>query len=270
MKKLFFLLFRSFILRIFFKFNYTLRKTVKEKKILLEIKNLKIYKTNHQLIRLGESGDGGYLVPDDLSGITACFTGGVGPMIKFEHDLAIRGIKCFMADYSVNNLPSPIHSKFFFTKKFLGTQNNNIYINCNQWLSENTKDNEDYIFKIDIEGDEYKILLNITEEHLLRMRMIIFEIHDFSNILFPLGFEIIKSLFDKLLKHHSIVHISPNNVSPAVRFSKKLTLYDQLEITLLRNDRISYKEYAKNFPHPLDSKNNNFFKSKLPDCFYLE
>jgi hypothetical protein len=175
-----------------------------------------------------------------------------------------------MADYSVNNLPSPIHSNFFFTKKFLGTQNNNIYINCNQWLSENTKDNEDYIFKIDIEGDEYKILLNITEEHLLRMRMIIFEIHDFSNILFPLGFEIIKSLFDKLLKHHSIVHISPNNVSPAVRFSKKLTLYDQLEITLLRNDRISYKEYAKNFPHPLDSKNNNFFKSKLPDCFYLE
>ena len=102
------------------------------------------------------------------------------------------------------------------------------------------------------------------------MRMIIFEIHDFSNILFPLGFEIIKSLFDKLLKHHSIVHICPNNVSPAVRFSKKLTLYDQLEITLLRNDRISYKEYAKNFPHPLDSKNNNFFKSKLPDCFYLE
>jgi hypothetical protein len=269
MKRLFFLLFRSYILKFFFKFNYVLRKAVHEEKILLQIKKLKIYQTNHQLIRLGESGDGGYLVPDDLSGIAACFTGGVGPMIKFEHDLAIRGIKCFMADYSVDSLPPPVHSNFFFTKKFLGTENNNIYINCNQWLSENMKDDEDYIFKIDIEGDEYKILPNITEENLLRMRIIVFEIHDFSNILFPLGFEIISALFGKLLKHHSIVHICPNNVGPAVQFSKNLELYDNLEITLLRNDRISKREYAKVFPNPLDSKNNKFFKSKLPDCFYL-
>jgi len=269
MKKIFFLIFRSYFLKFFFKFNYTLRKTVNEEKILLYLKNFKIYQTNHQLIRLGESGDGGYLVPDDLDGITACFTGGVGPMIKFEHDLANRGVKCFMADYSVDSLPPPLHPNFLFIKKFLGTQTDNIYINCNQWLSENMKNKEDYIFKIDIEGDEYKILLNITEEHLQRMRVIVFEIHDFSNILFPLGFEIIKLIFDKLLKYHSIVHICPNNVSPAIQFSKKLRLYDQMEITLLRNDRISHREYAKNFPHRLDSKNNNFFKSKLPDCFYL-
>jgi hypothetical protein len=29
--------------------------------------------TDHPLIRLGCSGDGGYLVPDDLEGIAACF-----------------------------------------------------------------------------------------------------------------------------------------------------------------------------------------------------
>jgi hypothetical protein len=139
MKKIFFLIFRSYFLKFFFKFNYTLRKTVNEEKILLYLKNFKIYQTNHQLIRLGESGDGGYLVPDDLDGITACFTGGVGPMIKFEHDLANRGVKCFMADYSVDSLPPPLHPNFLFIKKFLGTQTDNIYINCNQWLSENMK-----------------------------------------------------------------------------------------------------------------------------------
>jgi hypothetical protein len=32
----------------------------------------------HPLIRVGPDGDGGYLLPDDLSGIVACFSPGVG------------------------------------------------------------------------------------------------------------------------------------------------------------------------------------------------
>jgi hypothetical protein len=33
--------------------------------------------TTHPLIRVGAHGDGGYLVPDDLDGIAACFSPGV-------------------------------------------------------------------------------------------------------------------------------------------------------------------------------------------------
>jgi hypothetical protein len=272
----FFLLFRNFFIKIFYKSNYIIRKIVEEEKVLLLIKSFKIYKTNHKLIRLGDLNDGGYLIPDDLNEISASFTGGVGSTVKFEYDLAAKGIKCFVADYSVESLPLPsfpiyksVDKNIVFIKKFLGDKNDDLYIDINQWLSKNTKINEDYILKLDVEGDEYKLLSSITEDNLSKMRIIIFEIHNFTNILHPLGFEVIKFIFDRLQKKHSIVHIHPNNVSPAIRLTKKLTLYDQLEITLLRNDRIFEKDYAKEFPHPLDSKNKFFFKSQLPDCFYL-
>lgn len=265
---MYFLIFRTYLLRFFYKINLNVRRIVKEDKVLLLIKTFKIYETNHKLIRLGDDGDGGYLVPDDLLGISACFTGGAGKTIKFEYDLANLGIKCFINDYSIDSSIFPYHEKIFLSKKFLGTENSDKYIFFKEYLEKNTSDNQDYILKLDIEGDEYEIFQSLTEENLKRMRIIIFEIHDFTNIIAPLGFEIIKKIFSKLQKNHSIVHICPNNVTPGIKFSKKLTLFDQLEITLLRNDRIIEKNLAKNFPHSLDSKGNSIFNNRLPKCFY--
>ena len=55
-----------------------------------------------QLIRIGGGGDGGYLVPDDLDGIAACFSPGVSVTSDFELGMAERSIPCFMADASVD------------------------------------------------------------------------------------------------------------------------------------------------------------------------
>lgn len=44
------------------------------------------------LIRLGPGGDGGYLVPDDLDGIVACYSPGVSAISGFERDCADRGM----------------------------------------------------------------------------------------------------------------------------------------------------------------------------------
>ena len=61
--------------------------------------------TPHALIRLGGETDGGYLVPDDFEGIHTCFSPGVAEVANFETEMAARGIRCFMADYSVNAPP---------------------------------------------------------------------------------------------------------------------------------------------------------------------
>jgi hypothetical protein len=42
--------------------------------------------TQHELIRLGGNGDGGYLVPDDLDGLDYCFSPGVSITANFEND----------------------------------------------------------------------------------------------------------------------------------------------------------------------------------------
>lgn len=50
-------------------------------------------------------GDGGYLIPDDLEGISACFSPGVDDRATFETSLIARGIPCFLADASVDKAP---------------------------------------------------------------------------------------------------------------------------------------------------------------------
>src|SRR5262245_53497979 len=48
------------------------------------IKRLHPVTTDKKLIRIGEEGDGGYLVPDDLDDVVACFSPGVGAVASFE------------------------------------------------------------------------------------------------------------------------------------------------------------------------------------------
>ncbi len=43
-------------------------------------------KTEYDLIRFGPKGDGGYLLPDNLDNIEACFSPGVFEITKFEYD----------------------------------------------------------------------------------------------------------------------------------------------------------------------------------------
>jgi hypothetical protein len=97
-----------------------------------DIKNLLTklspYKTEHQLIRIGPNRDGGYLVPDDLENIKACFSPGVSDYAHFEEDLLKRyGINSFQADFSVEGPPQSFEP-LSFTKKFLGSFNNDKFI----------------------------------------------------------------------------------------------------------------------------------------------
>ena len=255
--------------KLLFRLNLALFFPVlREKQLLDFLYRFRPYETNFPLIRLGEVGDGGYLIPDDFfGGGVTCITAGVGEQIGFEFDLAKKGINCYMADHSVEKPPLS-HKLFHFKKKFIGTKNDDIHISFKDYLNEILKPNEDYILKIDIEGDEYKILPLIEEQDLARMRIVILEFHHFTNIITQMGYNLMEIIMNKIQKNHTIVHINPNSYSPCIKFSKKIELYDLLEITFLRNDRITKKKEQLIFPHALDSITNNFFKSKLPECFY--
>jgi len=74
--------------------------------------------SNHKLIRVGGDSDGSYLVPDDLDGVTMCFSPGVSIEADFEFQLANRGMKCYLADYSVDEAPLS-HPNFHFEKNIL-------------------------------------------------------------------------------------------------------------------------------------------------------
>jgi hypothetical protein len=77
--------------------------------------------TNIPLIRIGADEDGGYLIPDDLTGISACYSPGVDQIASFETALLEHGIPSHLADLSVEG-PPPGTAAASFIKKFIGAK----------------------------------------------------------------------------------------------------------------------------------------------------
>jgi hypothetical protein len=223
--------------------------------------------TNRELVRFGGEHDGGYLIPDDLEGIAGCFSAGVGDVADFERDIANKGIRCFLADYSVD-APPVHHDLFDFEKKFVGTQDNAQCMTLESWMKRKAPDKVDLILQMDIEGAEYGVMLASSMETLARFRIMIFEFHKLDAICDRYGFESIALTFQKLLTQFEIVHIHPNNYQPPVEFAG-CQIPPCLEITFLRKDRISSLRPTTMFPHPRDRVNvPRMADYALPRCWF--
>jgi hypothetical protein len=210
--------------------------------------------TEHPLVRLGSDGDGGYLVPDDLEGIGACFSPGVDNRASFESDLLKRGVPCFLADASVERAPID-HTMIHFTKKFLGVVNDTSTMTFDDWIDVSHPGSDDLILQMDVEGAEWSVLLNISTKNLRRFRIIAIELHDLERLMDKHAFQIINGVFNRLLEYFYVVHNHPNNFGRSVRY-RSTVIPRVLEMTFLRRDRARSIQYASSFPHPLDRTND--------------
>ena len=232
--------------------NLFLYKLINKSSLSLFFKNLNVYKTN--LVRIGGDNDGGYLIPNDLEGIKYCFSPGVADSIAFEKDLAKKNITSFLIDYSIEKLPEE-NKLFEFKKKFLGIKNNEKFITINKWIKESSfmNSNTDAILQMDIEGNEYEVLLDFEEVLMKRFRILVIEFHQFYDLTTPFGHKIIQAVFDKILQNFFIVHIHPNNLFPTMNVLG-YEIPNLLEFTFLRKDRLKDKAFIKSLPHDLDKK----------------
>lgn len=222
--------------------------------------------TNHPLIRIGCDGDGGYLVPDDLEGITACFSPGVSTVADFELSLAERGIPCYLADYSVERAPVQ-HPLISFEKKFLGLQNNEIFTTLDAWVAAHTPNRTDFLIQMDIEGAEYDVLFDVSEETLRKCRILVIEFHHLDRLINNEGFRFLNLIFTKLDKYFKVLHIHPNNCAPSYTYDE-FEIPPIMEFTFLRRDRISSESTIQKFPHKLDRANlPNRSDVELPSCW---
>jgi hypothetical protein len=228
---------------------------------------IKPVKTNFDLIRVGAAGDGGYLVPNDLDGIDACFSPGVSTVADFEVALANRGIKCFLADYSVE-APPVSHPLFDFEKKYLGPKSTDMYQTLNDWIAKKSLSTGDLILQMDIEGAEYGVLLETSSELLKKFRIVVIEFHDLDSLYDKMGFDLLNHVFSKILRDFEVVHIHPNNCRTATR-CYDYEIPPAMEFTFIRKDRVTHKTYAVDFPHALDAKNMSQYKDiPLPKCWH--
>lgn len=250
--------------------GYLILKVTPAEKIKSFLKKVYPKKTKSGLIRMGGESDGGYLIPNDLNGVSSCFSPGVSDISQFERECLDKGISVFMADYSVSEpkLDSKKY-KYSFLKKFIGSYSNEKFISINQWISSNLLEKDgDLILQMDIEGSEYQSILNISEELLLKFRIIVIEFHHLESLWNPHFFQIFEATILRLLENHTCVHIHPNNsYGIEERFGMKIPRI--LEMTFYRNDRGITDQYVTNFPNPLDKDSISADTILLPKDWYF-
>jgi len=245
--------------------------SVSKEDVVSLIKDLWPQNTNFKLIRLGPDGDGGYLVPDDLENIKACFSPGVDLVSDFELECYNRGMQIFMADKSVDKPKLKISkNEYNFIKKFIGTINNEDLITMDKWTSSaNLNANSDLLLQMDIEGHEYSTILSMSTELMKRFRIIVIEFHDLNKLWNKEFFRLAQSVFLKIFDTHVCVHIHPNNCC-GIDEQKGVEIPRVAEFTFISKDRITYSRDATEFPHKLDFDNTDNKSIVLPRMWYKQ
>jgi hypothetical protein len=202
------------------------------------------------LIRLGKSNDGGYLINHHDMDKTHTLIGfGLGEDWSFEQEF-FNHCDCNLVMYDGNVDPEKFtdyHSYLdFFNEKAQHLRknigNNEDSISCQQAIV-----NEHTFVKCDIEGNEYQIL-----DELIKIRHklsgLIMEFHDVNS---HCNFDAMANFIAKI--GMPLVHLHINNY---FYYKKNNTaIPDILELTFTSSDNISYHPQLI-LPHRLDQVNN--------------
>jgi hypothetical protein len=226
-----------------------------------------------RLVRVGGERDGAYLLPDDLDGISACFSPGVANRKDFEDELLMtRGIRSYMVDFSSDEarFRTPLEpGGQFFEKKWLAPNDSDNSISLATWVGEREPQSSALLLQMDIEGAEYANLATVPDSVLAQFRILVVEFHNFRERLMALpdDGEFAKVL-ERLSKHFQVVHARPNNCCPSGPVSPTSTeVPTVIEVTLLRRDRFrmrpSNRMRSVKIPHPRDISRNVIHKPPL-------
>lgn len=238
-----------------------------EVKSLLQLLHPSLTKSG--LNRIGnKDGDGGYLIPDVLDKIDACFSPGCGGVTSFEEECVQSKIRCYVCDGSMDMKPI---EGIIFKKKFLKSSSDEDTQTLEEWIrDEGLQDSKQLMLQMDVEGHEYEVILGTSESTLSQFEVIVCEFHYLDALPEKSFFLIANSAFRKLLKTHTCVHIHPNNADP-VKSWKGLDFVRAMEFTFLRKDSDELRATGMrcDFPHVMDRDNVQSAESiVLPECWY--
>lgn len=231
-------------------------RMTEESRVMELIRSLRPVKVPTRLVRLGPPRDGGYLIPDDLEGLVACFSPGVERQSGFEVDCAEKGMEVYLADHSVAG-PAEAHERFHFTRRHLGALTTAGSMTLDDWVNQSLADPAgDLMLQIDVEGSEYEVFLAASDPLMGRFRIIVAEFHSLDQWWNEPFFNVASRVFGKILQTHCCVHLHPNNHSGSVTHAG-VTIPEVMEMTFLRRDRLEKLELVESLPHPLDRPNRD-------------
>ena len=232
-----------------------------------------------KLIKVGTGSDGTYLIPDDLEGVTDCFSpGGCGYKYFEDYLLAHFGIRSHICDpiSTISDFTTSFSpGKQTFRQCWLSDTSSSDSITLQDWVEEELDElSNDLILQMDIEGAEHSILSSVNPNILKNFRIIVIELHDFSSLIdSPEHYNKILSSLKALTLNHASVHIRANNSTrlhhhPGVIHygeDSGANLPDIVEVTFLRKDRFESINTLidPEIPHILDIFSNVYLNPPL-------
>lgn len=212
-----------------------------------------------ELIRVGKSFDGGYIMASPLSSEKIAYSIGICDDVSWDLDMARMGYQVYQYDHTIQSLPEE-HSNFHWKKLGLGGENRGELRTLGSILSENGHAMAlGMVLKIDIEGGEWEVLNSCSEELLSRFDQIVLELH---NLVKSQDQEAILRALELLNKTHFVAHVHGNNYG-CVEYCGDLMTPNLLEVTYLSREKYRFTNRKSNacIDFGLDRPN----RSDIPD-----
>jgi hypothetical protein len=204
-------------------------------------------------IRLGDPGDGGYVIANCIKKNVGVLSLGVGENISFDLSISKYARNIHLYDHTVENLPESIPNSIFF-KEGLGNTIKENFTTLNTAIDRFDTD-QDLILKMDIESSEWEILSNIDLIVLSKFSQIIIEFHGLTRVLDDEFFETMMDSFQNLNSTHYLINTHVNNYEP-VQIIGGFPLPNVIECTYLRKTEGPLNPIRNSHPHNLNMPNN--------------
>lgn len=203
---------------------------------------LRVEPSPYGLVRKGSNFDGGYVIADNLNSDDFLLSFGVGTDVSFEHSLStsIRGIHLY--DHTVDELPTEISNASFF-KTGLAVKSGRNMTNLEAALTGIPSGSE-IILKIDIEGDEWKILDELNPKILKKFKQIVVEYHHLESIDSEVNFQLFSRVLNKMRLTHNVINVHGNNWDSFKVIHGQIWA-NALEVSYLRTDFFPEKKTPK-------------------------
>lgn len=186
------------------------------------------------LKRFGCQGDGGYVLLDNIKPETVCFSLGIAQEISFDIDIARNVSHVYMFDYSIASPPVSVSNASFYPLKVVREiKDPQIEIDLNL-MFERYSPHSPIILKVDIEGSEWDVFLDVSSRNIERCDQIIVEFHGIQILPLNSNFESYVFLLRRMLTSHTIVNTHINNWD-GYEVINGIPVPNVLEVTFVKN-----------------------------------
>ncbi len=192
---------------------------------------------NNELIRIGSTFDGGYVIVDNLDDIEVVISIGIGNNLDKERYFLSKGLKVYAFDGTVGESVDLEDKNFKFFPRNIGSKNDywTLPFIFNKVI-DLKKISKKILLFIDTEGSEYDILCDLDASFLQLVDQIVIEFHNLiGDSQKAQAFSSIKSF---LLKNFVVTHLHGNNYGSHLPFVGGEVIPDVVEVSFA--SRLSY------------------------------